>query len=1189
MFRRLSLSLFVCFLLLEVVPSWAQTCWVYTDTVQAPAPIKCVDKATLANSCTCDPDPTTRSCRNDCAAIPIAAGTQTIRQLHEAWHNCFGAVGGNTPFPGRGNRWYAFHRQFNFDFDIWRRSAGFQPIESLEWCPNIPEPIGTVGSGYVPPADVTQAGCGFPALARPAGVLCKDCIAFPQCLYKAGGGPIGCPTAPSTNCRGGGVTFNLASLDQFQNVDDVAKIMDTVFHGGMHVATGVGDRTVAQGCDLANNNINGCYNMDTLFPNCAPRDPMFWRLHKAIDDVVRAWQNEKATDVVLVIDRSGSMSEPDVNSGKSKLAAALDAVENFGDMMDTARTDGQVNRIGIVSYSDNATTDLNMTNVDTHLLDSGGPFETAKNNISAQGPGGCTAIAKGLQAAVELLCPGNGGTCQGYTSPTGTNPRKAILVMTDGIENVPPCLQPSGTTGGTCGTQCFGPQYDYDNLAFTQLVSVGFGSGSDLNGPLLTQVAERQGGIYMQNPNTAGYDLKDFYGKAFGQLTSEFLAMDPKGMLAANEAASERFEYGGCGDSMMTFASGWNLSVNPGDLSLLVDSPKGDLVLAGDPAVENSRRGLWDFSRVRMPYHGATNGTWHGQIIRRHHFYVNGFVTDAFANPKGGTALVRREIQRLCPKGCKRVLYYEAGRRTPQSVYRDALALERQSHLLGGVNTVTVEQKFTDALAPNRWDLIVYAQMGKDVRRPYDPMLSRLLCDGQRAILTDTRRQSRGSILECTGVRATEAVNWKEIAGNATLVDHTLKLVNHGYPVFTYGLVGPSVQANAVVAGAAPVGAVVSRTDTGKDEQWFANVLTTSLARLSPHNRSTHWTTGTVPIAEVRMLPSDVRAGGWDKVDARVEVEYPLESIGKLLAQTGLKDPRTVNKEVIDPRTLALAGLTIPTATKVYPLYDDGTHGDLYPGNAYWTAELTGLGKVDGLYKLHYLFDLTANGCTTHRELTQSFYMDVGIDPQGSSVNPGAPSVLPDGWRKFDVALVPADAAKNPLGPGRKTFVSCAPKGSCRAEPVPVDAGRGLYRIATEVAPNVANVKLTAFDAAFSVPTDCPNCPHLAGIKIEPSSVLNYQPAKATITLSAPAPKTAEGGAVVFLSVDMKNAAAVPESVVVPEGATTITVPITVYHVHGDPEDVVVKAAYGGEGQEDKFTVADPDANGQSHVHPVDD
>lgn len=1192
-------TLFLRFVLVSVaifggvIVTQAQTCWVYTDNQQAPAPMKCVQKTNLAAACTCSPDLTTRSCTNDCTAIPIPAGTQTIRQLHQVWHDCFGPIGGTNPPAGRGERWYAFHRQFNFDFDVWRRPLGYAPIESLEWCPNISEPIGTAGTGYTPPPDVLAAGCnqlsnGTTPSPRPAGAVCTQCIAFPHCLFKAGGGPMSCPTAPSSSCTGSGVSFAYTALDQFKNIDEVAKILDSYFHGEMHVATGQADRTAAQGCDLfGTGNDTGCYNVDTLTPTCAPRDPMFWRLHKAIDDVVRAWQNEKATDVVLVIDRSGSMADPDVGSGLPKLTAALNAVENFGDMMDTARTDGQANTIGIVSYSDNVTVDLPMTTADTHLLDPGSPFENAKAHIGAVGPGGCTAIAQGLQQAVELLCPGNGGTCQGYTPPPGTNSRKAILVMTDGIENVPPCLQPSGATGPTCGTQCFGAQFTYDNLAFTQLVSVGFGSGSELNGPLLTQVAERQGGIYMQNPNTVGYDLKDFYGKAFGTLTSEFLATDPKGLLPANQAASEPFEYNGCGDSMVTFDSGWNMSVTPGDLSLVVDSPNGDLVRAGDPAVENSRRSLWHFSRVRLPYHGATIGNWRAQIIRPHHLYFNGFVTDAFASPKDGTSLVRREIHRLCPEGCKKVLYYESGRRSPDSVYRDALLLEKQAGLLGSISTVTVDNKFAAALKPKTWDLIVYAQMGADTRRSYDALLSRLLCVGQRAILTDTRTKNRSILLECAGVRMTEQTNWTAIIANGNLVDHTLKLVNRGYPVFSYGLSGASIQAVSNVQA----GAVVARTDNGKDEQWFANVLTTSLGRLSPHNRKTHWLTGEEPIAEVRMLPSDVRAGGWDKVDARVEVEYPTVGVGTLLAQHGLGDPRTVNKELLDPRTVALAGITVPTATKTFPLYDDGTHGDLYPGNAYWTAELTGLGKTDGAYKLHYIFDLTANGCTTRRELTQSFYVDVGVDPTASKVVPGEPTQLANGWRSFNVSITAADATGNLLGPGRNTLPVCQPKDSCRIDRKPVDAGRGTYRVAVEVAPNVGSVQLNAFDTPFEVGIPCPSCPRLTAIKIEPAAVVNYQKATASIELSAPAPDTPEGGATIFLSSDQRTAASVPDTVVVPAGKTSVTFPVTVYHVHDAPEKVSISAAYGGQTQTGSLVVSDPDSKNVSitpHRRPDD-
>ena len=564
-------------------------------------------------------------------------------------------------------------------------------------------------------------------------------------------------------------------------------------------------------------------------------------------------------------------------------------------------------------------------------------------------------------------------------------------------------------------------------------------------------------------------------------------------------------------------------------------------------------------------------------------------MTDAFANPKEGTALVRREIHRLCPQGCKRVLYYEQGRRTPQSVYLDALNADKHAGSIGAITTAATDPLFARALKPGAWDLIVYAQMGKDARRTYDPILSRLLCQGQRAIITDTRARSRGIIFECTGVRPTAPANWTAIIANGSLVTHALKLVNHGYPVFTYGLAGGSIQAISNVQ----VGAVGAKTDAGKDEKWFADILGNSLGMLSPHNRSVKWKTGEDPIAEVRMLPSYIRRGGWDKVDARVEVEYPTVGVGTLLARHGLGDPRTVNKERIDPRTLALNGITVPTAKKTFPLFDDGTHEDLYAGNGYWTNELTGLGKTDGLYKLRYLFDLTADGCTTHRELVQSFYMDVGVDSKASNVAPGTPAQQPNGWRKFDVALAPADAGGNLLGPGRNTLATCAPKGSCRVEAKPVDAGKGLYRIAMEVAPNVGSVHLDAFDAAFNVPAACPNCPRLTGLKVEPAAVLNNQPAQGAITLSAPAPETPEGGAVIFLSSDLRSVASVPESVVVPAGKTSVTFPVTVYHVHDAPEKVTITVSYGSDAREGSLTVSDrpgekaPPAN-SAHRHRDD-
>ena len=139
-------------------PAAAQTCFVYADTVAAPAPLVCVQKATLDPPCSYgNPDNNPQ----DCTTIPDAPGSQTILDMHTRWHNCFGNRGGANPPAGRGQRWYAFHRQFEHDFNQWRRTIGFDPIESLHWCPGMNLPVGT-GPELDPGDHVVDCGQGQP-------------------------------------------------------------------------------------------------------------------------------------------------------------------------------------------------------------------------------------------------------------------------------------------------------------------------------------------------------------------------------------------------------------------------------------------------------------------------------------------------------------------------------------------------------------------------------------------------------------------------------------------------------------------------------------------------------------------------------------------------------------------------------------------------------------------------------------------------------------------------------------------------------------------------------------------------------------------------------------------------------------------------------------------------------------------
>src|SRR5262249_25292011 len=152
---------------------------------------------------------------------------------------------------------------------------------------------------------------------------------------------------------------------------------------------------------------------------------------------------------------------------------------------------------------------------------------------------------------------------------------------------------------------------------------------------------------------------------------------------------------------------------------------------------------------------------------------------------------------------------------------------------------------------------------------------------------------------------------------------------------------------------------------------------------------------------------------------------------GTLLARAK-GEPRRVNGEILDARMAAAAKLTIPTDKAVFPLFDDGTHGDLLPNNGYWTAALTGLGATDGPYTLHFIFDLTKNGCTTRRELTTTTFVDVRPDPKASNVRVLSQTAIPAGGWRTQLELTPADRFGNLWGPGRLGARGCDPAVACR-------------------------------------------------------------------------------------------------------------------------------------------------------------
>jgi hypothetical protein len=329
--------------------------------------------------------------------------------------------------------------------------------------------------------------------------------------------------------------------------------------------------------------------------------------------------------------------------------------------------------------------------------------------------------------------------------------------------------------------------------------------------------------------------------------------------------------------------------------------------------------------------------------------------------------------------------------------------------------------------------------------------------------------------------------------------------------------------------------------------------------------------TGDDLTATVRILPSYNPAGGYDSVDARVEVTYPLRSVGNLLAEKGLREELRLKGEVLDRRSAALTGLNVPTATATFPLFDDGTHGDLHAGNAYWSGRLSGLGAVDGAYRFRFLLDLTRNGCTTHRELSQTYVVDLAADPEASRPRVGDPRPAPGGGFTVPVDLRPSDRFGNLWGPGRPADARCAPRDLCRVDPQGVlDHGDGSYTVRLDLASAVGSVALRAFGGSFVLPVPCKDCPRLAALVLADREVSEHGKTTGLVRLTGPAPAA---GATVYLASSNRDAAQVPESVAVPAGQVEAKFPIHLLHAHDGPAPVVIGASYGKSAASARLTV----------------
>jgi len=280
---------------------------------------------------------------------------------------------------------------------------------------------------------------------------------------------------------------------------------------------------------------------------------------------------------MIVFDRSGGMASAAPPSGRTKLEEAQDAASLFVNLV----RDGAGDRLGLVTFSSTAALDAPLTPAAAAKLTLVGipPFITGE--IGSITAGGSTSIGAGLGVAQFAM---------------GAGSNRAMLLLTDGLQNTPPMISE---------IEPF--------LGATKLNVVGFGSDADIDAPLLNQVARNHQGHFTRALD--GIGLKKFFGLSFGNIFENGALLDPDYLLRASQAVSAPHTFGVCGEERITVILGWDDPANP--LRAHVLTPSGKSI--GGRKVLPVRGRTWEFWRIPLPHQGERDGQWSVTVDRLPH------------------------------------------------------------------------------------------------------------------------------------------------------------------------------------------------------------------------------------------------------------------------------------------------------------------------------------------------------------------------------------------------------------------------------------------------------------------------------------------------------------------------------------------------------------------------------------------
>jgi len=313
-------------------------------------------------------------------------------------------------------------------------------------------------------------------------------------------------------------------------------------------------------------------------------------------------QLARLVDVVLVMDRSGSMGENVTVSGgsRTKLAVLKDAANLFLDLM--RRDTGD--RLAEVAFDNTvATVFMAGGGIGTIVPLTNANVAAARAAVNALAAGGATNIRDALQRGLDLI-----------TSVNGDGRRRVVIFFSDGM----------ATAGGDPAEAAFLNQFNTNNA---KVFSVGFGTpgaggdaGIDVD---LLQTLSNVGtsGFYLVTQSVTELD-KFFVNAVAGAINSNVI-VDPVGDIAAGQTQTVPVQISGQ-DSVVHFIATWD---NPAfDLDLALRTPSGLEINAANEGLfgglaDHSGAGAREIITVRLPLRTGVaqdhDGTWQMVIRNR--------------------------------------------------------------------------------------------------------------------------------------------------------------------------------------------------------------------------------------------------------------------------------------------------------------------------------------------------------------------------------------------------------------------------------------------------------------------------------------------------------------------------------------------------------------------------------------------